>query len=102
VTHLIRPRSMAMLALAAGLAVPATFPAAAAYPYDHYGHWHGYYHNNTGAIVGGALLGLGLGAVIGSTLAAPPPAYYAPPPPVYYAPAPPTYYAPPPPAYYGY
>lgn len=56
--------------------------------------------DNTGAIIGGALLGLG---VLGGALAlqqsqvAPPPAYYAPPPSY----APPPAYAPPP-GYYGY
>lgn len=54
--------------------------------------------DNTGAVVAGALLGLGIGAVIGGAVAQPP--VYAPPP-VYYAP-PPTYYAPPPAVYYGY
>ncbi|HTN11655.1 MAG TPA: hypothetical protein VL154_11880, partial [Acetobacteraceae bacterium] len=63
--------------------------------------WRGDHRDNSGAIIGGALLGLGLGAVIGGALA-PPPAYYAPPPPVYYAPPPPAYYAPPPTVYYGY
>jgi hypothetical protein len=68
--------------------------------YEQHGPPAGYYgHNdNSGAVVAGALLGLGLGAVIGGALAAPP--VYAPPP-VYYAP-PPTYYAPPPAVYYGY
>jgi len=63
---------------------------------------HGGYgrRDNTGAIVGGALLGLGL---LGGALAlqqsqvAPPPAYYAPPP----AYEPPADYGPPP-GYYGY
>ena len=61
----------------------------------HGGGWHGGggYSNNTGAIVGGTLLGLGVGAAIGS-LVAPPPVAYAPPP-AYYPPAPP-------PVYYGY
>lgn len=60
--------------------------------------------DNTGAIVGGALLGLGL---LGGALAlqqsqvAPPPAYYAPPPPPPRYDPPPAYYAPPP-GYYGY
>lgn len=66
------------------------------------GGYHGGYgrRDNTGAIVGGALLGLGL---LGGALAlqqsqvAPPPAYYAPPP----AYVPPPAYAPPP-GYYGY
>ncbi len=54
--------------------------------------------DNAGAVIGGALLGLGIGAVIGGAIAQSP--VYAPPP-VFYAP-PPTYYAPPPPVYYGY
>ncbi len=45
-----------------------------------------------GAIVGGALLGLGIGALAARPYYAPPPVYAAPPP-VYYAP-PPVYYAP--------
>ncbi len=66
------------------------------------GYGHGYYRGGGfagPAIVGGALLGLGLGAALAPRYYAPPPVYYAPPPPpVYYAP-PPVYYAPPP-AYY--
>jgi hypothetical protein len=62
---------------------------------------HGYYHGHRddgGAVLGGALLGLGVGALVGSALAQP---NYAPPPPVYYAPQPPgAYYGPPPGAYY--
>ena len=53
-------------------------------------------HWGPGAVIGGALLGLGAGALVAGALA-PPPAYY-PPPPVYYAP-PPAYYSAPP-AYY--
>jgi hypothetical protein len=55
----------------------------------------GYYREpDTGAIVGGALLGLAAGALVGGALAP------TPPPPVYYAAPPPS---PPPPAvYYGY
>jgi hypothetical protein len=97
------------------LAVPAVAmllaaPAAHADWYRH-GNWGHRGHDNTGAIVAGALLGLGAAAVIGSALAAPPPAYAYAPPPVAYAPppayyAPPGYYAPPPayaaPAPYGY
>ena len=49
-----------------------------------------------GAVVGGALLGIGIGAAIGGayppTYYAPPPAYYPPPPPVYYAPPQVQYY----------
>ncbi len=64
-------------------------------------------HGGDGAaILGGALLGLGVGALLGGAMA-PPPAYspppaYVPPPGVYYPPPPPAYYAPPPPATYGY
>lgn len=86
------------------------------YGYHHggYGGYGGYGHRGYGggAIVGGALLGLGIGAFLAAPYARPPvvyaapPAYYAPPP--YYAPpayayAPPpgyVYAAPPPPAYY--
>ena len=63
-----------------------------------YPHWE-HHHDNGGAAVAGALLGLGLGAIIGGAIASQPPAYYAPPPPVAYAPAP-SYYAPPPGYYY--
>jgi hypothetical protein len=56
---------------------------------------------NGGAVVGGALLGLGIGALIGGAIASAPPAYAAPPP-VYYAPPPVYGGPPPPPAYYGY
>jgi hypothetical protein len=42
------------------------------------------YHDNSGAIAGGALLGLGLGAMLGGALLAPPPAVYAPTPRYYY------------------
>ena len=66
-------------------------------------HWRGggdqYRGGNGGAVVGGALLGLGLGAVLGGAVLAPRP-YYTPSP-VYYPPAPPGYYGGPPPAYYG-
>ncbi len=77
-----------------------------------YGGYHHHYRGpGTGAIVGGALLGLGVGALLAAPyIAAPPPVVYAPPP-AYYAPPPgyayaPTYaptYAPsyaPPPGYY--
>ena len=57
------------------------------YGYGHRGFGYG------GAIVGGALLGLGIGALAARPYYAPPPVYYAPPPPVVYAP-PPVYYAP--------
>jgi len=64
------------------------------------------YRDNSGAIAGGALLGLGLGAMLGGVLNAPPSAVYAPAPRYYYysgAPQP-TYvypYAAPPMTYYG-
>ena len=65
-----------------------------------YGYGHRGYGYGGGAIVGGALLGLGVGALLARPYYAPPPVYYAPPP-VVYAP-PPAYYAPayPAPAYY--
>ena len=53
-------------------------------------------NDNSGAVIGGVLLGLGVGALLGGALVAPPPVVYAPPPP--YA----NPYAPPPPIYYGY
>ncbi|MBS7809645.1 hypothetical protein [Roseococcus pinisoli] len=65
------------------------------------GYYGGYGRSdNTGAIIGGALLGLGLlgGAyALQQSQVAPPPAYYEPPPGY----APPPSYAPPP-GYYGY
>jgi hypothetical protein len=42
------------------------------------------HHDNSGAIAGGALLGLGLGAMLGGALLAPPPPVYAPTPRYYY------------------
>ncbi len=102
--HSILFRSARALTLTTALAVSIVLPAAAQWHgpdrYRH-GDWHhdgG--HDNTGAVVAGTLLGLGLGAAIGS-MAAPPRAYYAPPP-AYYGAPPPAYYAPPPPVYYGY
>jgi hypothetical protein len=97
-------RGCSASALAAALVFPAAPPAAAQpwHDYHHGYYYHDHHGNNTGAVVAGALLGLGVGAALGSVLAAPPQAY-APPPPVYYAaPPPPAYYAPPPPAGYGY
>jgi len=106
--------SRSLGALAIGAVMTASIAGSAiAEPHGHgwqhdrwHGHdWHGdrgYYQDNTGAVIGGALLGLGVGALLGSTLAPPPQAYYAPPP-VYYPPPPQQYYnAPPPPVYYGY
>lgn len=70
-----------------------------------YRHGYGYGHRGIGpgAIVGGALLGLGVGALLAAPYVAPPPprVVYAPPP--YYPPAyayAPYRYAPPPPVYY--
>jgi hypothetical protein len=64
--------------------------------------WHGGrsdggggYNDNSGAVIGGVLLGLGVGALLGGALVAPPVVYA--PPPRYANP-----YAPPPPIYYGY
>jgi hypothetical protein len=108
-------RSITAFALAAILVAP--LPASAQnyhdhgphydHGHDHYDHGHDHYDHgpdhhggNTGAVVGGAILGLGVGALIGGALASSQPAYRAPPP-VYYAP-PPGYYAPPPPVYSGY
>ena len=78
----------ALLALAPTPA-QAQWHRGGGYGYGHGGYGYGYGHRGYGggAIVGGALLGLGVGAL----LAAP---YYAAPPPVVYAP-PPAYYAPP-------
>ncbi len=96
-----------LLAMTAALAVPLAQPASAQrFQGGHGGDRRGFDHrgNDAGAVVGGALLGLGVGAAIGA-LVAPPPVYYAPPP-VYYArpagPPPGYYYAPPPAVYYGY
>ena len=99
---------LAAAVLAAGIGLTAS-PADAqwrrGYGYGH-GYRHGYYHRGVGpgAIVGGALLGLGVGALLAAPYyAAPPPVVYAPPPRAYYPPpayayapayAPPPYYAP--------
>lgn len=97
-----------LLALPLAVGVSLTTPAAAQHPPpdwrrhdgrgDH-GHWDRgpHDHDNTGAVVGGALLGLGVGALLGGALAAPPPVVYSAPPQAYYPPPPP-----PPPVYYGY
>jgi hypothetical protein len=92
-------RSFTVLVLAATMAAPLGLPAAAQ-PYRGRPDYHrdyrggGYYHGGPGpgAVVGGALLGLGVGAVIGSALRPPPAVVYAPPPTVVYAPPPPVVY----------
>lgn len=97
-------RTISAAAVIGAMALPAVASAQPYRPHPAYRYEHRDYHHGgppVGAVVGGALLGLGVGAVLGGVLAPPPPAYYAPPP-VYYAPPPPTYYAPPPPVYYGY
>jgi hypothetical protein len=104
-----------LLALPLAVGVSLTTPVAAQPPppdwhkqggWDHghgdhgppRGHDYGHHdHDNTGAVVGGTLLGLGVGALLGGALAAPPPVVYSAPPPAYYPPPPP-----PPPVYYGY
>ena len=101
-------RSFGLLTLAALLAVMLATPAVAQHQdhgrgYAQSRQWHGGrsyggngYHDNSGAVIGGVLLGLGVGALLGGALVAPPPVVY---------PAPPPYanpYAPPPPIYYGY
>ncbi len=86
----------------------ATSPAEAQWRRGGYGRgYHNYYHRGIGpgAVVGGALLGLGIGALLAAPYAAPPPVVYAPPPRVYYYPpayayAPPAPYPYAPPAYY--
>jgi hypothetical protein len=115
--YCVLTRSFSLLALAATLAVTLATPVAAQHqdrgrhapPSQwHGGNSYGGYRNrdDSGAIVGGALLGLGLGALLGGALVAPPPAAYASPPYYYYNNGPPPYYAypyaPPPPVYYGY
>ena len=85
--------SMSLAATVLALGVAATAPAEAQYyRHGYYGHRYGI---GPGAIVGGALLGLGVGALLAApyyrppVVYAPPPAYYAPP---AYAYAPPAYY----------
>lgn len=103
--------------IAAGVIGPAMADRPRGYGGYHYGPapsygwrgWGGYgsrgYYGYPGAIVGGALLGLGIGSVLGG-LYAPPPYYY--PPPTYYPYGSPYGYAypypypPPPPVYYRY
>ena len=88
--------SLAAIPLVAGLTLAAA-PAQAQWRGGYGGGFRG--PGPVGAVVGGALLGLGVGAVLGApyyrppVVYAPPPAYYPPPPPYAYAPAP-YYYAP--------
>jgi hypothetical protein len=106
-------RTAARLLLA--LPVAAGLLAAPAAHADWYrgprGGWHGERHGEwrdhdrhrggfgPGAVIAGALLGLGAAAVVSGAVAPPPVAYYPAPEP-YYAPPPVMYYAPPPPVYY--
>lgn len=92
--------SAAALSLVAGIAMSAT-PAQAQWR-------HGWGGPGPGAVVGGAILGLGVGALLAAPYYARPPVVYAPPPAYYpppaYAYAPRPYYAPYPyyaPGYYG-
>lgn len=89
---------LAMTALAPAVANAQYYRGGyGGYRGGHGGYGYGHRGYGGGAIVGGALLGLGVGALLARPYYAPPPVYYAPPPVVYAAP--PTYYAPPP-AYY--
>ena len=92
-------------ALFAGVLMAGALAAPAAQADWRHGGRGGYNHHRGyggGAIVGGALLGLGLGAALAAPRYYGPPAVVYAPPPVYYAPAP--YYAPSPyyaaPGYY--
>jgi hypothetical protein len=121
-TTISRGLTAAAMAGAISLAVLAPAPAEAAWHGGfgsggwHGGGWHGGFggyrggwggwHGGwgyrggwyPGAVVGGALLGLGVGAALAAPYYyAPPPAYYPPPAPYY---APPPGYAPPPPQGY--
>jgi hypothetical protein len=101
-------RAFSLLTLTPLLAVMLAAPVMAQHQDRGHGYsqsrqWHGGdwsggsgHRDNSGAVVGGVLLGLGVGALLGGALVAPPPVVYPPPPP--YA----NPYAPPPPVYYGY
>ena len=81
-------RSFGLLTLAALLAVMLATPAVAQHQdhgrgYAQSRQWHGGrsyggngYHDNSGAVIGGVLLGLGVGALLGGALVAPPPVVY--------------------------
>ncbi len=98
---------LAVALIAAPLAADAGPPRHPAGRYERAAPRGGYYHgggydrgggNNTGALLGGAILGLGVGALIGGALAQ---QSYAPPPGAYYPPPPPgAAYGAPPGAYY--
>ncbi|MDO9498604.1 hypothetical protein [Falsiroseomonas sp.] len=86
--------------VASVLAIGAMAPQAALADwryrgYGHHPHQYRHYNNSGAAVLGGALLGLGIGAALGAALA-PPAVIYAPPPVVYYPPPPVVYYQPPP------
>ena len=108
--RLLATKLLAAAAILPVAAVALTPTPAQADGYRGYGGYYrggyGYYHRGfgPGAIVGGALLGIGVGALLAAPYVAPPPVVYAPPPAYYPAPAyayaPPAYYAPPP-YYYG-
>jgi hypothetical protein len=103
--------SMRILGVLAVAAIFAAGPAVADYRSHGGNHsppraWHGdqrdggyRYHDNSGATVGGALLGLGAGALLGGALR-PPAMVYAPRPYPYYYTQPPVVYSPPR-VYYG-
>ena len=96
-------RSRIALTALTGLAIFAATTVAAP---DAQAQWrrygYGYRGYGPGAIVGGAVLGLGIGALLAAPAYAPPPVVYAPPPAYYpppayaYAPAYPAPYYPPP------
>lgn len=89
--------ALAALPLVAGIATASPAEAQWRRGWGGPGYYHHYRGVGPGAIVGGALLGLGVGALLAAPYAAPPPVVYAPPP-AYYPP--PAYAYAPPPAYY--
>ena len=90
-------RSIGDLALASTLAIVLAVPASAQHDHDRHGYDgrgggrnyqdhggdHGHHDGGGGALIGGALLGLGIGALVGGAIASAPPAYYPPPPTAY-------------------
>lgn len=90
--------TLAAIPLVAGLTLAAP-PAQAQWRRGYGGYYHGYGYRGygPGAIIGGAILGLGVGAALAAPYYYRPPVVYAPPPRPYYAPypyAPVPYYAP--------